>query len=285
MALQGTLAELPLLDLLEIFSRYYRSGWLSVESTKGRTEIYIDAGRIIYAESVADREPLGKMLLGRGFLTQERLDEALHSQKRSEASNVPAKSQGGGRRMLGELLLELGIVTQADIEEALADQLAETVYRTSLESDGTFVYKVAGYEPPGSKVVVKLRIDEVVLRGMARVEDMSHLGIGLFSFRQVPLLADGVVNLKELDLPPEEWKVLSLIDGRRNLDEITMAGNLTRFSTARALFNLLGKRLVEIGIGASPPPVQRTAAIQAASPDTETLENLKRTLEGEENAG
>lgn len=275
MALQGTLAELPLLDLLEIFSRYYRSGWLSVESAKGHTEIYIDAGRIIYAESESDRKPLGKILLGRGLLTQERLDEVLQSQK----------SQGGGRRMLGEILLEQGIVTGADIEEALADQLAETVYRTSLESDGTFVYKVAGYEPPGSKVVVKLRIDEVVLRGMARVEDMLHLGVGLLSFRQVPLLADGVVNLKELELPPEEWKVLSLIDGRRNLDEITMAGNLTRFSTARALFSLLGKRLVEIGIGASPPPVQRTAAIQAARPDPETLENIKRTLEGEENAG
>jgi len=275
MALQGTLAELPLLDLLEIFSRYYRSGWLSVESAKGHTEIYIDTGRIIYAESESDRKPLGKILLGRGLLTQERLDEVLQGQK----------SQGGGRRMLGEILLEQGIVTGADIEEALADQLAETVYRSSLESDGTFVYKVAGYEPPGSKVVVKLRIDEVVLRGMARVEDMLHLGVGLLSFRQVPLLADGVVNLKELELPPEEWKVLSLIDGRRNLDEITMAGNLTRFSTARALFSLLGKRLVEIGIGASPPPVQRTAAIQAASPDPETLENIKRTLEGEENAG
>jgi len=275
MALQGTLAELPLLDLLEIFSRYYRSGWLSVDSAKGHAEIYIDSGRIIYAESETDRKPLGKILLGRGLLTQERLDEVLHSQTK----------QGGGRRMLGDLLLERGIVGQADIEEALADQLAETVYLISLESDGSFVYKVAGYEPPGSKVVVKLRIDEVVLRGMARVEDMSHLGIGLLSFRQVPLLADGVVNLRELELPPEEWKVLSLIDGRRNLDEITMAGNLTRFSTARALFSLLGKRLVEIGIGASPPPVQRTAAIQAAKPDPETLENLKRTLEGEENAG
>ncbi|MCX7022435.1 MAG: DUF4388 domain-containing protein, partial [bacterium] len=88
MALQGTLAELPLLDLLEIFSRYYRSGWLSVESTKGQTEIYIDAGRIIYAESEADREPLGKILLGRGLLTQERLDEVLHSQKRSEPSEA-----------------------------------------------------------------------------------------------------------------------------------------------------------------------------------------------------
>jgi len=273
MALQGTLAELPLLDLLEIFSRYYRSGWLSVDSAKGHAQIYIDSGRIIYAESETDRKPLGKILLGRGLLTQERLDEVLRSQK----------SQGGGRRMLGDLLLERGIVGQADIEDALADQLAETVYLISLESDGSFVYKVAGYEPPGSKVVVKLRIDEVVLRGMARVEDMSHLGIG--SFRQVPLLADGVVNLRELDLPPEEWKVLSLIDGRRNLDEITMAGSLTRFSTARALFSLLGKRLVEIGIGASPQPVQRTTAIQAAKPDPETLENLKRTLEGEENAG
>jgi len=47
----------------------------------------------------------------------------------------------------------------------------------------------------------------------------------------------------------------------------------------------LEKRLVEIGIGASPPPVQRTAAIQAAKPDPEALENIKRTLEEEEDAG
>jgi hypothetical protein len=275
MALQGTLAELPLLELLEIFSRYYRSGWLSVDTSYGHTDIYIDSGRIIYAESEADREPLGKILLNRELLTQERLDEVLLSQK----------SEGGERRRLGEILLERGLVPRDDIEEALADQLAETVYLASAEPEGNFVYKVSGYETPAAKIVVKLRIDEMVLRGMARVEDMSHLGIGLLSFRQVPLLADGAINIRELDLPQDEWKVLSLIDGRRNLDEINLAGNLTRFRTARALYNLLGKRLVEIGIGAVPPPVQRTAAIEAAKPDPETLENIKRTLEGEVDAG
>ncbi|HDR06551.1 MAG TPA: DUF4388 domain-containing protein, partial [Candidatus Coatesbacteria bacterium] len=224
MPLSGTLGELPLLELLEIFSRYYRSGSLCVQSPRGRTEIHLDAGRIIYAESEADREPLGKILLDRGPLTPDQLEEALLAQK-----------EGG--RMLGETLLALGLATREAIEEALADQLAETVYLTSLETEGSFEYRVSGYEPPGSKVVVKLRIDEIVLRGMARVEDMSHLRVGLLSFRQVPLLSDGTVNLRELDLPPEEWKLLSLIDGRRNLDEITLAGGLTRFSTARALYH------------------------------------------------
>ncbi len=273
MALQGTLTELPLLELLEIFSRYYRSGWLSVDTSYGHTDIYIDTGRIIYAESEVDREPLGKILLNRKLLTQEQLDEVLASQRR----------EGGERRVLGEILLDL--IPRKDIEDALADQLSEMVYLASCEVDGSFVYRVSGYDPPTSKIVVKLRIDEVVLRGMARVEDMSHLGVGLFSFRQVPLLADGAINLRGLDLPQDEWKVLSLIDGRRNLDEITLAGNLTRFRTARALYNLLGKRLVEIGIGTSPPPVQHTAAIQAAKPDPETLKNIKRTLEGEGDAG
>ncbi len=273
MALQGTLKELPLLELLEIFSRYYRSGWLSVDTSYGHTDIYIETGRIIYAESEADREPLGKILLNRNLLTQEQLDKVLASQR----------LEGEQHRVLGEMLLD--IVPRKDIVEALADQLSEMVYLASCEVDGSFVYRVSGYDPPTSKIVVKLRIDEIVLRGMARVEDMSHLAVGLLSFRQVPLLDDGALNLGELDLPQDEWTVLSLIDGRRNLDEITLAGNLTRFRIARAIYNLLEKRLVEIGIGAAPPPVQRTTAIQAAKPDPEALEKIKRKLEEEEDAG
>ncbi|MBN8644837.1 MAG: type II/IV secretion system protein [Planctomycetes bacterium] len=55
------------------------------------------------------RFQLGDVLIGKGLLTQEQLDQALTEQR-----------TGGNNRLLGEVLVEMGFVTEAQVMECLA---------------------------------------------------------------------------------------------------------------------------------------------------------------------
>ena len=63
---------------------------------------------------MAQRKRLGEILLGKGYLTQAQLEEAL---------GTIGFTPGAGQ-MLGQILLGLGYVTQKQIDEALAVQKA-----------------------------------------------------------------------------------------------------------------------------------------------------------------
>jgi type IV pilus assembly protein PilB len=60
--------------------------------------------------AVAQRKPLGQILLDKGFLKPEQLQRALDEQRK-----------GDGKKLLGEILLELRLATEENITEALAD--------------------------------------------------------------------------------------------------------------------------------------------------------------------
>jgi type IV pilus assembly protein PilB len=66
------------------------------------------------------RKPLGQLLLAKGLIQQDQLDNALEEQKRS-----------GHQKLLGELLVELRICTEDQIVEALAQAYAVPYARVS----------------------------------------------------------------------------------------------------------------------------------------------------------
>ncbi len=57
------------------------------------------------------RRPIGQILLERGLITQEQLDEALNVQRNTAGARI------------GRILVDLGLVTQQDVDQAYADQL------------------------------------------------------------------------------------------------------------------------------------------------------------------
>ena len=62
------------------------------------------------ATIVKQAKPVGEILVERGLITREQINEALGVQQRSES-----------RKLLGEVLVDLGLCSAAQIAEALAD--------------------------------------------------------------------------------------------------------------------------------------------------------------------
>ena len=65
---------------------------------------------------MADHKLLGEILLEKGLITDEVLDEALESQKAS-------------MRRIGEELVDMGAITEGDVIEALSEQLNIPIYK------------------------------------------------------------------------------------------------------------------------------------------------------------
>src|SRR5690606_18758860 len=115
MALEGSLQELPLADLLQLMHLTRRSGVLSIKSELGpRAEILFDGGAVVGCRSDEEGRRLGHLLVASGRASDAQLRNALLQQH-----ELP-------ERRLGMLLVEQGMAA-AEVERSLRFQIRETV--------------------------------------------------------------------------------------------------------------------------------------------------------------
>ncbi len=94
---------------------------------------------------------------------------------------------------------------------------------------------------------VDLPIQQVILEAARRIDELTKIQKLIPSFNAVVKIVEvpraGVENI---NLRPEEWKVLSFVDGSRTFKEIAFTTSLSEFETARILYGLISSGLVKI---------------------------------------
>jgi hypothetical protein len=129
MALQGTLKDFGIAEILQLIGQQAKSGVLHLESREEEIHIAMADGNVVRAEHAGRKakERLGNLLVRAEIITQEQLDHALDLQKRS-------------LRRLGDLLVELRFVTKDALREVTALQTTETVYKLFHWKSGTYEF-------------------------------------------------------------------------------------------------------------------------------------------------
>ena len=115
---------------------------------------------------------------------------------------------------------------------------------------------------------VNLPIQQVILEAARRIDEMTKIQKLLPSF-------DVVVNIIEvphagvekIHLKPEEWKILSFVDGARSVKEISSKTSVSEFETARILYGLISSGLLTI--------VQKTETLKPTEKIEEKKEDKK----------
>jgi len=161
-ALEGDLAHFYPSELLQLMQLAQATGALYFERPNEHATLWFERGRPVFARTDGGSVRVGQVLVHRGFLTPEMLEEALLEQR----------NHHGWR--LGLVLASQGVVTIGDVQEAVREVLRRIVYGMLLWRSGRFRF-VPGERIEDEDVQLDLDLDRLILEGL-RLADQTRAG-------------------------------------------------------------------------------------------------------------
>jgi len=123
---------------------------------------------------------------------------------------------------------------------------------------------VPGEEAP--ETTVNLPIPNVILEAARRIDEWKKIESVIPSvYVVVDFVEDPDVG--NIEIKPEEWKLLSFVDGTRTIKEIAEAANMGEFNAAKVFWGLVTSGLVKVK-GERKPHAEETQEEQPEEPPT-----------------
>jgi hypothetical protein len=259
MALQGTLRDFSITEIIQLIGQQLKTGVLKIRRGKKVVEIYFVDGMIVHVFSNyrGKKDLIGEILVKAKLITQEQLERVLRIQKDTH-------------KYLGEILVELQLLTKDDVLKVITTQVYETIYDLFWWEDGTFNFDLRLVESY-KKIPFALSTEQVLLNILRMVDEGAEIEKRIYSphlvFRKVTSSerkSSGSLTspsyLKE-KLTSEQELVYNLIDGTRTVEEIIDRSLLGRFNTNEILNGLLEMGLIEsVGVQ-TPNLVQKVSKV------------------------
>ncbi|MBI3071740.1 MAG: DUF4388 domain-containing protein [Deltaproteobacteria bacterium] len=160
MALQGTLKDFGIAEILQLIGHQSKSGVLHLREEGKEVDIAFSEGNVVGAEAPHRKGPelLGERLVRANLLAQADLDAALDLQKRT-------------LRRLGDILLERNYVTREDLARVVQLQLVETIYSVFAWKAGTYQFIAADKVEYDNRFVAPLNVEGVLMEGFRQVDE------------------------------------------------------------------------------------------------------------------
>ncbi len=245
MALQGTLKDFSITEIIQLIGQQLKTGVLRIRRGKDLVEIHFVDGMIVhvYSNYRGKKDLIGEILVKAELISQEQLDRVLKIQKESH-------------KCLGEILVELQLLTKDDVLKVISTQIYETIYDLFWWDDGQFNFDLKLVESY-KKIPFALSTEQVLLNILRMVDEWSEIEKKIYSphlvFKRALKLeeksADGLPSqsyLKE-KLTSEQELIYNLVDGTRTVQEIIDRSLLGKFNTSEILVDLSGMGLIEEG--------------------------------------
>ena len=250
MAIKGSLKEASLPDVLQLLAMGKKTGCLSVTHRSNFGYLYFDKGRISYASIVNRRDRLGDLLVKNGIITPEQLQAAITAQERRRD------------RRLGELLMDMGYLSHDALARHIRDQIEEAVYFLFTWNQGTFNFE-PDVEPDEKEFLVSINPESLLLEGARRVDEWTLVEKKIPSFDIVFEIDRPKLMRAEVELTPYQRKLLELVDGRRDVQQIVDASGLVEFDVGKLLYGLMTAGFLHrIGKSKAPEPAVSEARVQ-----------------------
>jgi len=261
MAIEGPLRELGIHDVFQLLDLSRKTGTLTVTSLlrDNQGTVYFERGAVIYALIRSNPHPLGELLLRAGKISEGDLSRARDAQTKS----------GDGRR-LGEILVESGAVTRRELERHVRFQVEEVVFELMSWREGFFSFEEREVVNVPAEATIRISTESLLMEGARRIDEWSRIEGKIPHLGVVPsLCAVTDDHAAQLDLLPNEWEVLSEIDGARDLRAIAAELARSEFDVARIAYGLVTTGVVALRDTASngssaPAAVQANAHLERA---------------------
>ncbi len=245
MAIEGPLRELGIHDVFQLLDLSRKTGTLHVRSTLRDNEgtMFFGSGRVIYASIKSNPHPLGELLLRTGKVGEADLERAMALQRERRSS-----------KRLGEVLVEMGVISQREIERQMRFQVEEVVFELLSWNEGFFSFEEGALDDLLPEATVSISTESLLMEGARRIDEWSRIATRISDLSLVPVLADiPDERPAQLDLLPNEWEVLSMVDSARSVRQIAHGLGRSDFEVARVLYGLVCTGVVQVGNNGTSP--------------------------------
>ncbi len=233
MDLEGSLNRFSVAEVFQLLSFSRKTGTLGLQRQDEVAMVYFNQGNVIYAYTPQQKVPLGELLVEQGILTQNQLAGAL------------AEKEKNPNRRIGEVFVKFGYVSRSQMEEAVRRQVEELIYRLLHWEVGNFKFYENEF-PTEEEVLIQISTENLILEGVRRLDELEEVKQRLPDFGTV-LIVKPIPSQRTRDvaLKGDEWNILSLVDGRKDIFQILERSNTDRLTTLKNLAALYMSGLIE----------------------------------------
>jgi hypothetical protein len=147
---------------------------------------------------------------------------------------------------LGLLLVNSGYVTQEDIIASLQNHFIDVIRHLYTWVEGIFHF-LSGEQTPEDKIPIRMDLENIIIEGSRRLREREQLGDELPNLDLALKFTDRPgVNLKNLNMSVEEWRVVSYINPKNSIRQIAKAAKMSEMEIRRVVYGLLQAGLVEL---------------------------------------
>jgi hypothetical protein len=258
-ALEGTLRDFSLSDILQLIALQRKTGLLTLKNPDDAVTLGFDEGKLISAESSAKRldTRLGTLLVKTSCLTAELLSKAL-------------EIQGQTLQRLGFILLKNGFCTAEDLRQGLDTQIRKITFGLFRWADGDYVFDAQERVDYDREFVAPISVESLLMEGARMMDEWPIIEKVVRAphlvFQRVPV-SQPVVLAEEHEEPEEigeaslarrakegrdepikisrqEWPIYELVDGRRTVAAIIDRTFLSDFDGFKAFYDLVSRGLI-----------------------------------------
>lgn len=269
MALKGNLRDFPVTQLLNLVNVAQKTGTLIVERSQEQIFVSFREGKLSFARNGADAGSLAMVLY--------------HAKKLSAAQVRAINERTGGMsdKELGLLLINSNYISQQEILSSLQAYYLNMVNRLFTWSEGLFHFE-SDLLPPKDRITVRISLENLIIEGTRRMREWEQLQGEIPSLEMALKFSERQgLNLRNLSLSVDEWKVISFINPKNTIHQIAKATNKNDLEIRRIVYSFIQAGLVEMvrpeGVPVKQPvqPVPqsqpRIAPMQSNKPEFKSL--------------
>ncbi len=263
MSLKGNLKEFSIAEIFQFLSITHKTGVLKIES-EGQGRIYFKNGEGSFATSSRYHKPIGQRLVEANLMSKEDLAKALDAQK--------AK---GPNQRLGRILVEMGLIQKEALESFIKEQIWDAFLDILSWQGGEFEF-AEGVMPTEEDIGITFEAWNKMITGIPSFESViksehwAKIKEAIPSFDIVFALNQGrATDVAGINLAPEEWGLVCMIDGKKTVEELIKEYGRDHFQTGYTLYKLVRAGLIaQVGkeMGSKPAEPARIAAPNRETP-------------------
>jgi hypothetical protein len=238
MPIEGPLREFGIHDVFQLLDLSRKTGLLRVTSPVRNDEahVFFDGGKVVHAALGNEPSTIEDLLVEAGKITEDDL---------LRARELVSEHSDGAH--VGTMFVQAGVVTREELDQLTRGRLETVVFDLMSWREGFFSFEERAITEIPDESRVSVATESLLMESARRIDEWSRIADKIPNLTVVPALAPVPDDHEsQLDLLPNEWEVLTLIDGARDLRAIAAQLDREEFDVAKVVYGLVTTGVVEI---------------------------------------